>query len=466
MKFGYRSFLLLLTLIFITNIDVKANEDYWCKAQEILDRIDEPSFPNKEFSILRYGAKPDTDEFSTKSIQKAINVCNKKGGGKVIIPKGVFYTGPITLKSNVNLHMEEGAVLKFSNNPDDYKPFVETRWEGMDCINYRPLIYAKDQENIAITGKGLLDGQADGPTWWYMKGRKEYGWKEGMNSQEHGGGRDRLMKMVKDKVPTKERVMTENDCLRPQFINPVNCKNVLIEDIKLIRAPFWVIHPMFCRNLIVRGVTVNSHGPNNDGCDPESCTDVLIEKCTFNTGDDCIAIKSGRNNDGRRNKVASKNIIVRDCYMEDGHGGVVLGSEISAGCKNVFVENCEMDSPNLDRVIRIKSNTVRGGLIENLFVRNINVGECKEAVFRVEFKYEKKDGKGPHFPQLKNVELKNVTCNKSNYGVYIEGIDEDITVSDIRFIDCSFLNVKATTRISGAKNIQFKNVDFGIEEVK
>lgn len=441
-------------------------QDAWKTADEILSRIKAPEFRDVDYVITKFGAKAGTEKLATKAIQKAIDRCHARGGGRVVVPEGEFITGPITLKSNVNLHIEEGAILKFLNKPELYKPFVYTRWEGMDCINYRPLIYAYEQENIAITGKGILDGMGTDESWWYMKGRKNYGWKKGMNSQEHGGGRDRLMQMVLNDTPIEERMMTEDDCLRPQFLNPTKCKNVLIEGVTIIRAPFWVIHPLFCENLIVRDVTVNSHGPNNDGCDPESCKDVLIEGCTFNTGDDCIAIKSGRNNDGRNSGVPSENIIVRNCSMIDGHGGVVLGSEISAGVKNVFVEDCTMDSPNLDRVIRIKSNTVRGGVLENLYVRNIEVGECKEAVFRVELKYESKEGKGDFLPVVRNMELRNVNSNKSHYGVFIEGLDESIQVSDIRFINCSFKNVKVPARLEGAEKISFDNVDITVDKVK
>lgn len=441
--------------------------DPWAKADAILKEIKEPEFKPKDFPITKYGAKQGASSLqgNTKAIAKAIEACHVNGGGRVVVPAGVWFTGPITLKSNVNLHVSEGATLKFSNNPADYKPFVETRWEGMDCINFRPLIYAHGQENIAVTGKGTLDGQATESTWWYMKGRKEYGWSEGMNSQEHGG-RDRLMKMVLSDTPIAQRVMTENDCLRPQFVSPTKCKNVLIEGVSIVAAPFWVIHPLFCENVIVRHVSITSHGPNNDGCDPESCKNVLIEGCTFDTGDDCIAIKSGRNNDGRNTPIPSENVIVRNCNMKEGHGGVVMGSEISAGVRNVFVENCTMDSPNLDRVIRIKSNTVRGGTIEDIYVRNVEVGQCAEAVFRVELKYERKEGTGPYLPVVRNVELRNVHSKKSLYGVFIEGLDESIQVSDIRFIDCKFDNVKDVTRVTGARDVVFENVTTSIKEVK
>ena len=234
----------------------------------------------------------------------------------------------------------------------------------------------------------------------------------------------------------------------------------------IIRAPFWVIHPIFCENLTVRDVTVNSHGPNNDGCNPESSRNVLIEGCEFDTGDDCIAIKSGRNNDGRNTPIPSENIIVRNCHMKDGHGGVVMGSEISAGVSNVFVEDCTMDSPELDRVIRIKTNTVRGGYVRDIYVRNIEVGECKEAVFRIELMYERRDGNGPYMPDIRNIVLENVNSHKSRYGVFIEGREEEIVVSDISFINCDFHNVETPTRITGSKNIEFKNVSFTVDEVK
>jgi polygalacturonase len=458
---------LALGLFLSVSLYASNPSDPWLQADEILKSIKAPEFKNQDFVITKYGAKQGAGHLKTNTaaIAKAIDACNKKGGGRVVVPTGEWFSGPITLKSNVNLHLQDGAVLKFSNNPKDYYPFVETRWEGMDCINYRPLIYANGQENIAITGNGTLDGQATNETWWYMKGRKEYGWKEGLNSQELGG-RDRLMKMVLADTPLSERMMTENDCLRPQFVSPTKCSNVLIEGVTIVAAPFWVIHPLFSNNVIVRNVTVISHGPNNDGCDPESCKNVLIEGCTFDTGDDCIAIKSGRNNDGRNTPIPTENVVIRNCFMKDGHGGVVMGSEISAGVRNVFVENCKMDSPDLDRVIRIKSNTVRGGVIENIYVRNIEVGQCAEAVFRVELKYEKKDGTGPYLPVIRNVELRNVHSNQSKYGVFIEGLDDSIQVSDIRFIDCKFDNVLMPARITGARDILFENFTTTIKEVK
>lgn len=437
----------------------------WDAVNDVLKNIKDPEFKkDRVFNIKDFGAKEGVEDYKSNAINSAINACSQKGGGVVLVPKGIFYTGPITLKSNVNLHLEDGATIRFSTNPSDYEPFVLTRWEGWDCINFHPLIYAYGESNIAITGKGTLDGQATKDNWWPWKGKKEFGWKEGMISQEwnrstDNGGRNRLSKMEEDNVPYQKRIMTQEDCLRPTFVEPYNCKNVLLDGFTLIDSPFWCLHPFMSENVTVRGVTVNSHGPNNDGCDPESCKNVLIEKCSFNTGDDCIAIKSGKNNDGRRWGKPSENIIIRNCEMKDGHGGVVLGSEISGNVRNVWVENCDMDSPELDRVIRVKSNPIRGGKLENFFIRNIKVGECGEAVFRVEMKYEKVE-EGPNMPLVKNFLIENVTCDKSKYGVYIDGFDKtpQKQVTGITFKDCKFNNVKIPYKIVGAEKLTFDNV--------
>ncbi len=443
----------------------------WDAMTEVLKDIKDPVFADAKYVITDFGAKEGVEDYKSGAINKAINECSAKGGGMVIVPKGVFYTGPITLKSNVNLHLEDGAVLKFSTNPEDYLPAVRTVWEGWDCINYRPLIYAKGETNIAITGNGVLDGQATDFNWWPWKGKKEHGYKEGMVSQEwngtkENGGRNKLSKMEEDGVPMEKRIMTFEDRLRPSFVEPQECKNVLLEGFTLTNSPFWCLHPFVCENVTVRGVTVKSHGPNNDGCDPESCTNVLIEKCKFDTGDDCIAIKSGKNSDGRNRGIPSKNIVVRNCEMKDGHGGVVLGSEISGNVQNVWVEDCEMDSPNLDRVIRIKSNPIRGGELKNFFIRNIKVGVCKEAVFRVEMKYEKVF-EGPNMPLVENFLLENVTSNGSKYGIWIDGFENSPKkqVSGVVIKNCSFNNVKTPYKIVGAENVVFEDLTINGEKV-
>jgi polygalacturonase len=344
------------------------------------------------------------------------------------------------MKSNVRLHLSDQALLKFSTDVNLYFPAVPTRWEGIDCNNTHPLIYAYGETNIALTGRGTLDAQGSRETWWgrgSIERRNHYVNPADSTSREIIASRVRLFEWGENQVPMHERIYTVEDGMRPQFINFCHCTTVLIEGITLLNSPFWVIHPLLCNDLIVRGVTVNNHGPNGDGCDPESCRNVLIEDCVFNTGDDCIAIKSGRNTDGRKWNIPSENIVVRRCKMADGHGGVVIGSEISGGFRNLFVEDCMMDSPNLDRVIRIKTSTARGGIIENIYVRNIEVGQCRESVLHINLNYEPNEKARRGFnPLVRNVNMENVNCRKSLYGVYFSVLENEANIQDIRLQNC------------------------------
>ncbi|MDR0667558.1 MAG: glycoside hydrolase family 28 protein [Prevotellaceae bacterium] len=438
-------------------------ENAWKQASAIEQAIAEPVFNAQRYDISAFGAvADDSSRLNHAAIQAAIDSCNHDGGGIVVVPRGVFHTGPIELKSNVHLYLEEGAVLKFSTDASLYFPAVLTRWEGIDCYNARPLIYAYDAHNIAITGAGTVDGSASFENWWAKSGK---GSVVGAISQRTG--RPKLLQYEQQNVPTEERVMTEDDGLRPQLINLYKCSVILIENVTLINSPFWVIHPTFCDQLTVRGVKVNSHGPNSDGCDPESSRNIRIENCVFDTGDDCIAIKSGRNNDGRRWNIPSENIIVRNCRMKAGHGGVVIGSEISGGYRNLYVENCEMDSPELDRVIRIKTSTCRGGVVENVYVRNIKVGQCKEAVLKINLLYDPKEECLRDFPPVvRNVRLDNVTCEKSRYGVLITGLDDVENVYDIHVSNSRFNGVEQGNAIAGARDVYFKNLYINGESVR
>ncbi|MDR3366229.1 MAG: glycoside hydrolase family 28 protein [Prevotellaceae bacterium] len=436
----------------------QVTEEAWRQAAAVEKSIALPTFKAQQYPITKFGAVAgDPARLNHDAINSAITACSAAGGGTVTVPKGVFYTGPITLKSNVNLHLEENAVLKFTTDAKYYFPAVLTRWEGIDCYNAHPLIYAREAENIGITGKGTIDGSASNNDWWAKCGAVRYGYKEGQISQRTG--RPKLLTFEQNQVPVEERVMNEEDGLRPQLINLYGCTRVLIENVKLISSPFWVIHPLLCDQLTVRNVTVVSHGPNSDGCDPESCSNVLIEGCTFDTGDDCIAIKSGRNNDGRRWNKPSENIIVRRCKMKDGHGGVVIGSEISGGYRNLYVENCEMDSPELDRVIRIKTSNCRGGIVENVFVRNVKVGQCREAVLKINLIYDQKEQCRREFPPVvRNVHLENITSGKSQYGVLITGLEGLENVYDITVSNSAFNGVEKGNSITGARNVKYSNL--------
>ena len=449
--------LLLLCLIVPSIAQAKAwdEEEY----KRIEQSIKAPTFPEKDFLITKYGAKTTNSAAQNqKAINKAIAACSKKGGGRVIVPSGTFVTGAITLLSHVNLVVEKDAVLKFAFEPDLY-PIVPTRWEGIDCRNLSPCIYAYKQTDIAVTGEGTIDGSGANDTWWPWNGNPRFGFKEGMISQR-GGSRARLLKNAEDGVPMDQRIFTKEDGLRPQLINFYLCENILMENLTLLNSPFWVIHPLLSKNITVRGMKIINDGPNGDGCDPESCDGVLIENCFFNTGDDCIAIKSGRNNDGRLWDKPSENIIIRNCEMKNGHGGVVIGSEISGGCRNVYAENNVMDSPELERVVRIKTNTCRGGVIENINARNIKVGFCKESVLKINLDYEPKEICCRGFvPTVRNVNIENITCEKSKYGVQIIALDSVCNVYDINVKDCHFNGVKDGNYSKGqTRDVRFDNL--------
>ena len=452
----YLSFgLLFLFILSSKGQEVVTSREAWSKLPEILKGITAPVFPAKTYNVLDFGAKPDGIFDNTIAIKKAIQKCSIKGGGIVLVPAGKFFTGPIHLESNVNFHLAEGAEILFSTDPSVY-PIVHTSFEGTELMNYSPLIYAFNKKNIAVTGKGTLNGQSSNENWWPWCSSPRYGWKKDTPNQK--ADVSKLMEMADNGIPVAERVFGKGHYLRPNFIEFFECTNAMIEGVKIVNTPFWVIHPIKSVNVIVDGVTIKSHGPNNDGCDPEYSKNVWIKNTTFDTGDDCIAIKSGRDNDGRRVAIKSENIIVQDCKMYDGHGGVTIGSEISAGVRNVYVENCLMDSPELDRAIRIKSNSRRGGLIENVFVRNIKVGEVKESVLGIDLDYGVHGNQTGNFmPQVQNIFIENSTVkNGGLYGILAKG-HKGYPIKNIRFQDVTIEQVETDYLIENVEGVKLIN---------
>ncbi len=433
--------------------------DPWDKAREILMAIERPTFPDRDFNITDFGATAGGEADCLPAIRAAIDSCHAAGGGRVVVPGGNWFcAGPVHLKSNVNFHLAEACTIRFSTNAADYLPVVFTRWEGVECYNYSPLIYAFEQENIAVTGKGVLDGQASTENWWSWVEKNELGWKEGMPSQADPLSRPRLFAWNTEEVPVEDRKLGEGTYLRPNFLQPYRCKNVLIEDVTIKNSPMWVMHPVLSENITIQGVKVISHGPNSDGCDPECCKNVLIKNCYFDTGDDCIALKSGRNQDGRRLGRPIENVVIQDCQMKDGHGGVVIGSEVSGGARYIFAENCNMDSPNLDRALRVKTNKVRGGTIEQLYFRNITVGEVREAVLRVNMRYPiYSDTNQVYLPVVKDILVENVASAKSRYGLLIDGYDATHTVKSVRLVNCNFGGVEQGNAIKFGEDFVFEN---------
>jgi polygalacturonase len=431
--------------------------DPWARAAAIAANAKAPVFPARDFDITAFGAKGDGTTLNTQAIAAAIAACSAAGGGRVLVPAGRFLTGAVHLQSNVNLHVTRDATLLFSTDPAHY-PIVFTRWEGMELMNYSPLVYARRQKNIALTGEGTLDGQADARHWWAWKGpwggTVDHGWREGMPDQRKA--RARLFDMAERGVPVEQRVFGEGDYLRPAFVQPYDCKNVLIEGVRLRGAPFWQVHPVLCRNLIVRGLDILGHGPNNDGCDPESVDGALIEHCTFDTGDDCIAVNSGRNADGRRLARPSQNILIRNCRMKAGHGGVVVGSQISGGARWIFAHDCVMDSPDLWYAIRFKNNALRGGLLENFHYRNLDVGQVGKAAITCDFNYEE-GANGPFVPKLRNVVVEGLRVKNAVRVLDSQGLP-GAPVTGITLKDCSFDGVSQPSIVTHTQGLKLENV--------
>ena len=430
--------------------DFDWNED----ARAIRKRIVAPSFPALHVRITDYGAKAGSDNDSTHAIASAIKDVASKGGGTVEVPAGEFYTGPVHLKSNINFHIAKGAVLHFIPEPERYKPYVFTRWEGTELMGYSPLIYAFEETNVAITGEGTLEGGGSVENWWPWKGSwKDATWGDHPVANQKFT-RDVLRQMAEDEVPVAERTFEEN-YLRPPFIQPYRCKNVLISGVTIRNSPFWLVNPVLCTNVTVRDIYCHSYGPNSDGCDPESCTDVLIENCTFDTGDDCIAIKSGRNADGRRVGQPCENILINDCTMEAGHGGVVIGSEISGGVRNLYAQNCEMSSPDLDRAIRIKTNSIRGGHLKNLNYRQFRVGQVKDAVV-INFYYEEGDV-GNFTPKLEDITIESLYVQHAQRAFVLRGYDHT-PITGVSLKNLIFQKVDKKSVIENIDNISQQNI--------
>ncbi|TCN38307.1 pectate lyase-like protein [Kribbella orskensis] len=303
----------------------------WDDVDRILADIRPPVFPDRNYPITAYSAIGDGTTDSTKAIRAAVDECSAAGGGRVVVPPGTFLTGAVHLRSGVNLHVSEGATLLFSTDPADYLPVVQTRYEGVEVLNYSPMIYANGCTGIAVTGAGTLDGGADWDSWW--------GWFHRCDDDFA-----MLRQQGADGVPVAERVYGPGYHLRSSFIQPYDCEGVLIEGVTIVRSPFWEIHPVLCRNVTVQDVTIDTEGPNNDGVDVESCRSVVIRGCTITAGDDCIAIKSGREADGLRVGVPSEDILIERCTLTVKYGAITVGSDMTGGVRNLFVRECAIGS--------------------------------------------------------------------------------------------------------------------------
>ncbi len=410
-----------------------------------MPEINPPTFPERTFDIRDYGAIGDGITMNTGAIASAIAACAGAGGGRVQVPAGIWLTGPIHLKSNVNLHIDKGAEVSFSTRFEDYLPVVFTRWEGTECYNYSPLIYARDCSNVAITGGGTLDGQ--GEVWWY--------WSELQRPAAR-----KLYEAACKGVPVKERVFgTETDALRPQMIQLVNCKNVLLKDYTSRNSPFWTNHLVYCENVIVRNLKLLNpeRGPNTDGINIDSCRDVCIDGVYADVGDDAICIKAGLNEDGWRIGRPTENVVVRNCQVRKAHGGFVIGSEMSGGVRNVLVQDCRYEGTEIG--IRIKSMRGRGGVVENIWIRDIAMGRIKDDAIRINMFYQSSTVKPltDTPPQFHSIHIENVTCNEADTAVVIKGLPEksikDITLENVT------VSAEEGVKVSDGENICLTDVN-------
>jgi polygalacturonase len=412
----------------------------WGKVPEILKRIRPPAFRSHDFNITNFGARPDGITDCTGAFKSAIQACNKAGGGRVVVPQGIYSSGAIHLLSNVDLQVEKGATIQFSTNVEKYLPLVFSRGVA-EMMNYSPFVYAFEQENVAITGEGTLDGQASKGEWpnWVKRDPGDSG---------------KLIELGDKEVPVQQRIMGPGRFIRPCFVELVRCRNVLIQGVTVRDSANWVLHPLYCTNVTVDGVTVSSHGKNNDGCDPDSCTDVLIQNCVFDDGDDCIAVKAGRDHDGRRVNIPCENIVIRHCIFKDGHGGVTLGSETAGGIRKVFAEDCEFDSPDQDNALRFKTNPTRGGYIRDIYIRNCNIRMAKFGVHMTMRYFSKEVKDASHVALVSDIDIRDCVFNTiTKQAVFIEGWSPEAQITDVTIANCKFPANAPDNTITNASRI-------------
>jgi polygalacturonase len=404
------------------------------------------------YNVIKYGAKNDSSKLATKAIETAIAAASKAGGGTVYFPAGKYLTGAIHLKSNITILIDAGAELHFSDNFNDYLPMVKSRYEGVDVMSFSPLFYAYRAENITITGRGLINGH--GKKWWdFVEGYKQ--------DQVRTRWQLEFDQLNKDILLPDDPRQMKRGFLRPPFIQPMFCKNILIEGITIINSPFWTVNPEFCENVKIHAVTINNpHSPNTDGINPESCKNVHISDCHITVGDDCITIKSGKDAPGRKMARPAENYTITNCTMLSGHGGVVIGSEMSGDVRKITISNCVFDGT--DRGIRIKSARGRGGVVEEIRVSNIVMKNIREQAIVLDLQYAKTtmEPVSERTPKFRNIHFSNIT-GQVNQAAYLNGLEE-MPLENISFSDIN-LDAKTGFSLQYTNKVEFHNVQVNTE---
>jgi polygalacturonase len=459
---------------------------------QVLPKIELPVFKKDSFNIVQYGAKADGITLNTNAINNAIAACSKKGGGVVVVPAGLWNTGPVVLKSHVNLHLQKGSVLQFTKDFDQY-PLVEGNWEGLPQMRNQSPISATGQQNVAITGSGIIDGNGD--AWRMVKKDKltESQWNKLVSS----GGlspdkrtwyptekayKASLLKNPGAIEPGKTAAFYDSvkDFLRPNLLVLTNCKKILLEGVIIQNSPAWCLHPLMSQHLTVRNITVKNpwYAQNGDGIDVESCSNVLIENSTFDVGDDALCMKSGRDEAGRQRGMPTENVIIRNCIVYHAHGGFVVGSEMSGGARNIHVSNCTFIGTDIG--LRFKTTRGRGGVVEKIYIKDIYMKDIPGEALLFDMYYMAKDpvpltGEKREAPKVemlpvtdgtpvfKDIHVSNVVCNGAEKGIFIRGLPEmhiknmvleNMVLQANKGIDCSeasgitFNNIKLITKES------------------
>jgi DNA sulfur modification protein DndE len=489
-EFGARHMASLVTQnIFDLNLKLKdyiRKTPFENKYAHQLPIVCEPEFRKDTFNIQQYGAKADGITLNTQAIAKAIETCNQAGGGTVLIPKGLWLTGPIAFKNNVNLHLQKGAILQFSEDFDQY-PLIQTNWEGVDAIRCHSPLYGVDLVNIAITGEGMIDGAGD--AWRAVKKSKlsEPQWKKLLakggvlnETQDTWYPSEKSLAGSKAKRPgvisegyTLQTAVAIKDFLRPNMLNFVRCKRVLLEGFTIQNSPAWTIHPLLCENITLKNVTARNpwYAQNGDGVDLESCRNIVMDNCVFDVGDDGICIKSGRDEEGRKRGVPTENALITNCTVYHAHGGFVIGSEMSGGARNLFISDCNFMGTDIG--LRFKTTRGRGGIVEQIYVSNINMTDIVGEAILFDMYYMGKDPV-PTFgekvempsiqaeplnegtPQFKDFYIKNIVCKGAEKGIMFRGLPE-MNIKNI-LIENAVLQANQGLLCIEADNIRLKNI--------
>lgn len=418
--------------------------------------------------MLKAGAKADGKKLNTTLINSTIARLNTNGGGTLFFPAGTYLTGAIKLKSNITIELEAGATLLFSDNFDDYLPFVEMRHEGVVMNSFCPLLYAVDAENITIKGEGKLDGQ--GKKWWTEFFRifvdLEKNGMSDLNKYQPMWDKANDVKTLYAETNEDWHGTLQRRFFRPPFIQPIRCKNFRIEGVTIVNSPFWTVNPEFCDNVTIKGITINNvPSPNTDGINPESCKNVHISDCHISVGDDCITIKSGRDLQARKLGVACENITITNCTMLSGHGGVVIGSEMSGSVRKVTISNCVFDGT--DRGIRLKSTRGRGGVVEDIRVTNIVMNNIQREAIVFNLKYSKMpaEAKSERTPEFRNIYVSGLTVRDVKTPIKIVGLEE-APITGIVLRDIDVINAREKCIFENCKDIKLDNVYVDGQEIK